>query len=172
MVDLIQTDASINLGNSGGPLVSGQAEVVGINTSKVRVGQGIGFAININDAKMVASQLVDRGFVRRGNMGVLFADLTPAFAAQIGLGAGAEGVLLTHVVPGRPAGDAGLQLGDVILTANGQAMSQYRRTSQVPHDAPSGGNYGGGHTARRGAADHADNPGRTTERLTHTSHLA
>ncbi len=123
MVDLIQTDASINLGNSGGPLVSGQAEVVGINTSKVRVGQGIGFAININDAKLVASQLVDRGFVRRGYLGVLFADLTPAFAAQFGLGAGAEGVLLTQVFPGTPAGDARLRQGDIILTANGQAMS-------------------------------------------------
>ena len=123
MVDLIQTDASINLGNSGGPLVSTQAEVVGINTSMLRVGQGIGFAVNINDARTVADQLVERGAVRRGYMGVLFADLTPAFIAQLGLDMDAEGVLLTEVVPDTPAWNAGLRPGDVILAANGQPMS-------------------------------------------------
>ena len=122
MVDLIQTDASINLGNSGGPLVSSQAEVVGINTSMLRVGQGIGFAININDARTVADHLVERGAVRRGYMGVLFADLTPAFIAQLGLDMDAEGVLLTEVVPETPAWNAGLRPGDVILAANDEPM--------------------------------------------------
>ncbi len=121
LVDLIQTDASINLGNSGGPLVSSQAEVVGINTSKMR-GQGIGFAININDAKLVARHLVDRGFVPRGYMGVLFADLTPIFMVQLGLDKDVKGVLLTQVVPDSPAWNAGLRQKDVILAANGQAM--------------------------------------------------
>ncbi len=122
LVDLIQTDASINMGNSGGPLVSAQAVVVGINTAILRLGYGIGFAVNINDAKMVAEHLVERGAVRRGYMGVLFADLTPVFAAQLGLDRDAEGVLLTQVVPNSPAWNAGLRPGDLILTANGESM--------------------------------------------------
>ena len=103
LVDLIQTDASINMGNSGGPLVSAQGEVVGINTSILRFGQGIGFAVNINDAKIVADHLVERGAVRRGYMGVLFTDLTAAYIAQLGLDRDAKGVLLTHVAPGSPS---------------------------------------------------------------------
>ncbi len=122
LVDLIQTDASINMGNSGGPLVSAQAEVVGINTSILRLGYGIGFAVNINDARIVAGQLVESGTVRRGYMGVLFSDLTPAYITQLGLDRNAEGVLLTNVVPGSPSWDAGLRPGDVILTANGERM--------------------------------------------------
>ena len=70
MGDLIQTDASVNPGNSGGPLVNNRAEVIGINTAIIRGVQGIGFAINIDDATVVAQQLVDQGFVRRGYMGV------------------------------------------------------------------------------------------------------
>ena len=122
LVDLIQTDASINLGNSGGPLVSAQGKVVGINTSILRFGQGIGFAVNINDAKIVADHLVERGAVRRGYMGVLFTDLTPAYISQLGLDRNTEGVLLTHVAPGSPSWDAGLRPADLILTANGEPM--------------------------------------------------
>lgn len=123
LVDLIQTDASINMGNSGGPLVSARAEVVGINTSILRFGQGIGFAVNINDARIVADHLVERGVVRRGYMGVLFANLTPSFIDQLGLDRDTEGVLLTHVVPDSPSWNAGLRPGDLILTANGEPMS-------------------------------------------------
>ena len=122
LVDLIQTDASINVGNSGGPLVNARAEVVGINTSVLRFGQGIGFAVNINDAQIVAEHLVERGVVPRGYMGVLFANLTSGFIAQLGLDRDAEGVLLTQVVPGSPAWNAGLRPADLILSANGEAM--------------------------------------------------
>ena len=122
LVDLIQTDASINLGNSGGPLVSAQAEVVGINTSILRFGQGIGFAVSVNDARVVADHLVQSGAVRRGYMGVLFTDLTRAYISQLGLDRNAEGVLLTHVAPGSPSWDAGLRAADLILTANGEPM--------------------------------------------------
>ena len=122
LVDLIQTDASINVGNSGGPLVNARAEVVGINTSILRFGQGIGFAVNINDAQIVADHLVEWGVVPRGYMGVLFSNLTPGFIAQLGLDRDAEGVLLTQVVPGSPAWNAGLRPADLILSANGEPM--------------------------------------------------
>ena len=70
MVDLIQTDAAINPGNSGGPLVNSSAEVVGINTAIIRGSQGIGFAINIDDARVVASQVIGEGFADGGFLGI------------------------------------------------------------------------------------------------------
>ncbi len=122
IVDLIQTDASINPGNSGGPLVNTRAEVIGINTVVVSVGQGIGFAININDAKEVARQIVDQGFVRRGYLGVLPLALNPLVAAQLGLDPEIEGIMLRHVVPDSPADDAGLRNGDIIISMGDQPL--------------------------------------------------
>ncbi len=122
IVDLIQTDASINPGNSGGPLVNSRAEVIGINTAIVSVGQGIGFAININDAKEVARQIIDQGFVRRGYLGVLPSAMTPQLAAYLGVDPEIEGILLRQVLPGSAADDAGLMAGDIILSMDGQAL--------------------------------------------------
>ena len=122
MGDLIQTDASVNPGNSGGPLVNNRAEVIGINTAIIRGVQGIGFAINIDDATVVAQQLVDQGFVRRGYMGVLPDTLNPILAIRLGLDPDAKGVLLRQVIPNTPAGDAGLQAGDVIIEMGGQTL--------------------------------------------------
>ena len=122
IVDLIQTDASINPGNSGGPLVNTRAEVIGINTVVVSVGQGIGFAININDAQEVARQIIDQGFVRRGYLGVLPAAVTPQVAAYLGIDPEIEGILLRHVVPDSPADDAALKDGDIILSMDGQLL--------------------------------------------------
>ena len=122
VIGLIQTDASINPGNSGGPLVNNRAEVVGISTAMFRAGQGIGFAINIDDAKVVARQLIDQGFVTRGYLGVLIARLTPALAVRMGLDADTEGVVLRAVLPGAPADDAGLLQGDIIRMMEGQTL--------------------------------------------------
>ncbi len=122
VIGLIQTDASINPGNSGGPLVNNRAEVVGISTAMFRAGQGIGFAINIDDAKVVARQLIDQGFVTRGYLGVLIARLTPALAVRMGLDADTEGVVLRAVLPGAPADDAGLLQGDIIRMMGGQTL--------------------------------------------------
>ena len=122
IIDLIQTDASINPGNSGGPLVNTRAEVIGINTVVVSVGQGIGFAININDAKEVARQIIDQGFVRRGYLGVLPAAMTPQLAAQLGIDPEVKGIILRQVLPGSAADDAGLEAGDIILSMDGQAL--------------------------------------------------
>ena len=131
MSDLIQTDASVNPGNSGGPLVNDRAEVIGINTAVIRGVQGIGFAINIDDATLVAQQLVDQGFVRRGYMGVLYDTLNSILALRLGLDADAKGVLLRRVVPNTPAADAGLQPGDVIIEMGGQKLRNTAELSKL-----------------------------------------
>ncbi len=131
MSDLIQTDASVNPGNSGGPLVNRMAEVIGINTAVIRGVQGIGFAINIDDATLVAQQLVDQGFVRRGYMGVLYDTLNSILALRLGLDADAKGVLLRRVVPNTPAADAGLQPGDVIIEMGGQTLRNTAELSKL-----------------------------------------
>jgi len=121
IVDLIQTDASINPGNSGGALVNNAAEVIGINTAIIQGGQGIGFAININDAKVVARQLMDQGFVRRGFLGIRPVNLTPSIANQLGIDV-TEGVILALVFDGTAADEAGLQSEDVIVKLGSQAI--------------------------------------------------
>ena len=122
LVDLIQTDAAINSGNSGGPLVNSRAEVVGVNTAIVRGVQGVGFAINIDGAKEVSAQLIANGFVRRGYVGVLPVTLNPLSAAQLSLDEDMEGVLLRRVLPNTPAADAGLLQGDIILAMDDNAL--------------------------------------------------
>jgi len=114
MVDLIQTDAAINPGNSGGPLVNGRGEVVGINTAGFQGSQAIGFAINIDDAKTVVSQLIEEGGVERGFVGISPANLSPGLANQLGV-AVLEGIVVVEVTPGSAAADAGLREGDVIV---------------------------------------------------------
>lgn len=115
--DFIQTDASINPGNSGGPLFNTQGEVVGIDTAILAAGQGLGFAIPINMVKEVITPLVEQGFVTRGWMGVAIGNVTPELVKRLGL-AGTHGALVTQVVPGGPADQAGVTKGDVILSMN------------------------------------------------------
>ena len=125
IVDLIQTDASINPGNSGGPLVNSRAEVVGINTAILLESQGIGFAINIDDVKAVVKQLMSRGYVERGFMGLSPIDLTAAIISPLGLELPeevTEGVLIDTVTRSYPAHDAGLTRGDVIVEMGGQPI--------------------------------------------------
>ena len=114
IVDLIQTDAAINPGNSGGALVNSRAEVVGINTAIIPAGRGIGFAINIDDAKVVIAQLIDKGYVERGYLGIFPLNLNPGFADQLGVPV-TEGVIVMDATPGNPAWEAGLREGDVIV---------------------------------------------------------
>ena len=120
-VDLIQTDASINPGNSGGPLVNRFGEVVGVNTAAIQGGQGIGFAINIDDALAVSQQLIEKGYVERGFLGISPVNLTPAIAAQIGVPVN-EGVLVARVVENSGAAVAGLQGEDVIVALGGRTI--------------------------------------------------
>src|SRR5438552_7883975 len=109
----IQTDASINPGNSGGPLLNLDGQVIGINTAIVASGQGIGFSIPVNMAKEVMQQLITRGHVVRGWLGIVIQDLSDDLATSFGVTA-REGVLVTDVMKAGPAETAGLRAGDVI----------------------------------------------------------
>jgi serine protease Do len=125
--DFIQTDAAINPGNSGGPLVNLDGEVVGINTaifSRSGGYMGIGFAIPINMAKQVRTQLVEHGQVTRGRIGAYIQDLTRELAASFGLKDATEGIVITQVVEDSPAEQAGLKQGDVILKIDGKTVDK------------------------------------------------
>ncbi|MDD5287350.1 MAG: DegQ family serine endoprotease [Desulfuromonadaceae bacterium] len=116
--NFIQTDASINPGNSGGPLLNVYGEVIGINTAIVASGQGIGFAIPINMAKPVFAQLIQKGSVSRGYMGVTIQPMTEELSKSFGLKQ-ARGALVNGIIKGSPAEKAGILQGDVITALNG-----------------------------------------------------
>jgi Do/DeqQ family serine protease len=128
--NFIQTDASINPGNSGGPLLNLKGEVIGINTAIVAAGQGIGFAIPINMVKRVMSQLVDKGKVVRGWMGVAVQPLTPELAQSLGA-KGTAGAVVASIYPGSPAEQAGLQQGDLIVTFGGTKVEDYQHLQRL-----------------------------------------
>lgn len=117
--NLIQTDAAINQGNSGGPLVNLLGQVIGINTLVVRgtptgaVAEGLGFAIPINTARSVAEQIIQKGYVSRPYLGIRWQLITPNVAAVYDLPV-QWGVYVTAVVPGSPADQAGIQRGDIL----------------------------------------------------------
>ena len=118
MVDLIQTDASINPGNSGGPLANSKGEVIGINTAIIQGSNGIGFAINIDDAKIIVKQLIQNGIVNRGFIGISPFNVTDSIREQLDLPV-AEGVIIARVIEGFAAESAGLQVEDVIVRLGG-----------------------------------------------------
>ena len=122
--NFIQTDAAINVGNSGGALINLKGELVGINTA-IFTGRGgnigIGFAIPINMAQRIMDQLLAHGEIQRGRIGVQIQDLTPEFAEALGT-THQRGALVAQVLPGTPAEAAGVQAGDVIVGMNGQPV--------------------------------------------------
>jgi len=126
--DFIQTDASINPGNSGGPLFNTAGEVIGINTAIIAQGQGIGFAIPINAASQVITQLRKDGRVIRGWLGVSVQPLTPELADSFGLES-KYGALISEVVPDSPADKAGFRRGDILRSFDGKPIEQM-------HDLP------------------------------------
>ena len=120
MEDLIQTDAAINRGNSGGPLVNLAAEVIGINTLVVRgsgfggdIAEGLGFAIPSNTARAVADQIIQKGYFSRPYIGIQWQPITPRIAAYYNLPV-EWGVFITEVVPASPASRGNLRQGDII----------------------------------------------------------
>jgi S1-C subfamily serine protease len=131
--NFIQTDASINPGNSGGPLLNLRGQVVGINTAIVATGQGIGFAIPINMVKRVVDQLVEKGKVVRGWLGIGLQPLSPELAQTLGATGG--GALVASTVPGSPAAAAGLQQGDVIVAYERTPVEDYRQLQRLVADS-------------------------------------
>jgi serine protease Do len=124
--DFIQTDAAINMGNSGGPLINARGEVIGINTAIVSGSGGnvgIGFAIPSNMAKLVYQQLKTEGHVTRGYLGILMQPLTPKLAQKFGV-KGQKGILISDVVSKSPADQAGLRNGDVIIRMNERDVNE------------------------------------------------
>jgi serine protease Do len=126
--DFIQTDASINPGNSGGPLFNLKGEVIGINTAINPQGKGIGFATPIDSLKEVLPQLLASGKVQRGRLGVVIQPVDAALAKVLGLPK-PSGALVSEVDPDSPAGKAGIQAGDVILSVDNVPIEQ-------AHDLP------------------------------------
>jgi serine protease Do len=121
----IQTDAPINRGNSGGPLVSMDGEAIGINSAIVSGSSGndgIGFTIPINMAASVANMLIKDGKVHYAMVGIVLSPLSPALARQLGLDEGTKGVVVGEVVPGSPAEKAGMKQGDVITGFAGEKV--------------------------------------------------
>ncbi len=127
--DFIQTDASINLGNSGGALVNLRGELVGINTAIYGAGNqgsiGIGFAIPINMAYDIMRQLIDHGEVKRGRLGAQGQDLTAQLAQAFGIEP-SNGFIVTRIEAGSPAYRSGLEVGDVIVAANNKPIRSTR----------------------------------------------
>ena len=122
--DFIQTDASINQGNSGGALVNLRGELIGVNTAILARGGGnvgIGFAIPVNMVVSLTAQIIEFGEVRRGRLGVHIQDLTPELAQAFGVDAG-SGALISKVIPDSAAKAADLREGDVITMVNGRAI--------------------------------------------------
>lgn len=128
--NFIQTDASINPGNSGGPLFNLRGEVIGINTAIINFAQGIGFAIPSNMAKQVIEQLLARGKVVRGWLGVGIQPLTTELAKKFGVSEG-EGVLVNEVFEKDPAALAGIKPGDVIVRINGVVVDSPNKLSRL-----------------------------------------
>jgi serine protease Do len=128
--DFIQTDAPINPGNSGGALINDRGELVGINTAILSHGsggnEGIGFAIPVNLARSVMTQILDHGKVNRAYLGIMVQDITPGISKAMNL-KDMKGVLVGDVNASGPAQRGGVQRGDVIVEVNGKPMEDSRQ---------------------------------------------
>ena len=122
---LLQTDAAINPGNSGGPLIDTAGRLVGINTAAAGAGsaENVGFAIAIDSALPVIEEILSEPAEQRAWLGVLVADMDQAVAAELGLPPNTTGALLTEIVEGAPADDAGIKPGSVVTSIEGEEIT-------------------------------------------------
>jgi serine protease Do len=130
MEDLLQTDAAINQGNSGGALINLNGELVGINSMIVRggngsttVAEGLGFAIPSNTVKLIAERIITQGYFARPDLGVSYQAINPAIASRYNLPA-QWGAYVTNVAAGSPAAQAGIQRGDIIVSIGNTAIDE------------------------------------------------
>jgi 2-alkenal reductase len=144
MEGLIQTDAAINQGNSGGPLVNLTGEVIGINTLIVRgsgygsaVAEGLGFAIPANTVQAISQQIIEKGYVSYPYLGVRWQWITPSIAYRYGLPV-ESGAYVSNIEPGSPASLAGLQVGDIITQIGDQIINEDHPFINVLYDFPVG----------------------------------
>jgi serine protease Do len=128
--DFLQTDAPINPGHRGGPLVNLRGEVVGINTIIVSGGQGLGFAVPSSLASAVVKQLKEKGKVVRGWIGVSIQNITPSIARSFGLKE-PKGALVADIIAGGPADKAGMKSGDIITSFDGHEIKSSNDLSRV-----------------------------------------
>ncbi len=145
-VSYIQTDAAINPGNSGGPLLNASGQVIGMNTAILRGTQGLGFAIPINTAQRIASQLIATGKVDHPFIGIQMVNLTPQIKSEINSDPNANmkidvdrGTLIARVVRNSPAAKAGLRSGDIIQTVNGKTVQNSSQVQQAMETTKIGG---------------------------------
>ncbi|WP_375505675.1 HhoA/HhoB/HtrA family serine endopeptidase [uncultured Nostoc sp.] len=145
-VEYIQTDAAINPGNSGGPLLNYRGEVIAMNTAIIQGAQGLGFAIPINTAQRISSQLIATGKVEHPYLGIQMIGLTPQLKQNInsdpnsGLSVNEDkGVLVVKVVPNSPAAKAGIRAGDVIQKLDGQAVTDASSVQKAVENSQVGG---------------------------------
>ncbi len=135
--DFIQTDASINPGNSGGPLVNLSSEVVGVNSAKMKEGQGIGFAIPINMVKQILPQLIKKGHITRAWMGIYIAPVDAEIAKKLKMSV-PMGALIAEVIEDGPALEAGFESFDVVLEFGGQKIENPGKLPWIIATSPIG----------------------------------
>lgn len=133
--NFIQTDAAINMGNSGGALINMEGQLVGINTALISPSSGggnvgIGFAIPVNMAKSIMLQLIQFGRIQRGLLGVMVQSLTPQLGQAFGLN-DVQGALVTYVSPNSPADKAGVKIGDIIRKINDKAITSHSEVRNI-----------------------------------------
>ena len=132
--DLIQTDAAINEGNSGGPLIwAATKQVIGMNTlvNREAGSEGLGFSIASNTVRAIADELIKNGKIERGAIGIAYNLLTPRAAAALALPAQTQGIIISQILPGSPAAQAGLKVNDVITKVNDQQIDGTHPISSV-----------------------------------------